>query len=531
MHCLFLGNLRHHCRDVWGIDVKDKSGPGKVTPHTPDEQRVWLDRTVAALRKKSRSALTGIRKGYLAAVAQVNHIALEQHLTKKDYITALLDWLVLPPVLKEDTTDFHIAEGPYDISKYRVLTQEVIDTIRADIANTVFPSWMERPPKNFGSASHGKLKADQWRTVCTVSLTITLVRLWGASSASQKDRLLLDNFVHLVTAVDLATRRTMTKARALAFDTHMHRYLQGLRDIFSHGLVPNHHLSLHLSACLMMFGPVHGWWAFPFEHYNGLLQALNTNNLPEDIPLTFISGFYSGVELRHLMGSMQWPEDEGYSDMMAAYDVAFRDATKGTRVSDALAQATRDEDNVYDAKKQVQLDRGQYDAFIRFMPPNFASAYADDDERPRIAPYVQHVRNTRQAGLTFSTRTHGKRDSYVFIRDSSNDALAPRPGQISDLFLHKRLENGIAVVSTFAVIDLFAPLTDSDRTHDPFRAYPALNTWLCYNRFSCQIVVPLEDIVAHFAALVYTSEDIGQECIVCRSLDRVSANIYSVQTY
>lgn len=186
----------------------------------------------------------------------------------------------MPPVLSEDTADFHLIEGPHDISKFQVLTQEVIDVIRADIQKTVFPSWMERPPKSFGSTAYGKLKADQWRTVCTVSLTITLTRLWGIASASPKDRLLLDNFIHLVTAVDLATRRTMDKDRAAAFDDHMLKYLQGLRDIFSHELVPNHHLSLHLVTCLLMFGPVNGWWAFPFERYNGLLQSLNTNNMP-----------------------------------------------------------------------------------------------------------------------------------------------------------------------------------------------------------------------------------------------------------
>ncbi|KAI0655866.1 hypothetical protein C8Q70DRAFT_883543, partial [Cubamyces menziesii] len=168
---------------------------------------------------------------------------------------------------------------PYDILKFRIITQDVIDVIRADIQNTILPSWMERPPKNFGSASHGKLKADQWRTVCTVSLTITLVRLWG------------------------------------------------LRDIFSHELVPNHHLSLHLVSCLLLFGPVHGWWAYPFERYNGLL---------DDIPLTFMRGFYSGVELRWLMDSTIWPEFAAYKDMLSAYGAAFRDATRGTRVSDVL---------------------------------------------------------------------------------------------------------------------------------------------------------------------------------------------------
>ena len=98
--------------------------------------------------------------------------------------------------------------------------------------STYLPSWMERPPANFGSAAHGKLKADHWRTVCTVSMVITLVRLWTSSTASSGDHLLLENFVHLVIAVDLATRRSMDSERARLFDHHMLEYLE-------HGLQRN----------------------------------------------------------------------------------------------------------------------------------------------------------------------------------------------------------------------------------------------------------------------------------------------------
>ena len=306
MHNLLLGNLRHHCMDVWGIDIKGKASSKKALPHTPEEQKANLERLVTALRNGSSSALTRLRVGYLVAVSQFNNIDPGARLVKRDYAAALLAWvsltvhvvlhsrmltvahqaqthsiddLQLPPVLAEDTVDFHLADGPYDLSKFRILTHDIINTIRHDISATVLPSWLERPPHNFGDPSHGKLKADQWRTVCTVSLVITLVRLWGHQPSDSKEGVLLQNFIHLVTAVDLATRRSMDADQARLFRHHALEYLKGLREIFSHQLVPNHHLMLHLEACLLLFGPVHGWWGFPFERYNGLLQGLNTNNL------------------------------------------------------------------------------------------------------------------------------------------------------------------------------------------------------------------------------------------------------------
>lgn len=34
---------------------------------------------------------------------------------------------------------------------------------------------------------------------------------------------------------------------------------------------------MHLSQCLLDYGPVHSFWCFPFERYNGLLGAYHTN--------------------------------------------------------------------------------------------------------------------------------------------------------------------------------------------------------------------------------------------------------------
>lgn len=130
----------------------------------------------------------------------------------------------------------------------------------------------------FGSPAHGKLKADHWRTVCTISMMITLVRVWSSSTATPGEHKLLENFIHLVIAVDLATRRSMDAERARLFDFYMLEYLRTLRELFDHDLVPNHHLSLHLATCLLLFGPVRGTWGYPFERYNGIIQRLNTNN-------------------------------------------------------------------------------------------------------------------------------------------------------------------------------------------------------------------------------------------------------------
>lgn len=45
------------------------------------------------------------------------------------------------------------------------------------------------------------------------------------------------------------------------------------------------HLHLHLKDCLLDYGPVHGFWCFPFERFNGILGAYPTNNLNVEVQM------------------------------------------------------------------------------------------------------------------------------------------------------------------------------------------------------------------------------------------------------
>ncbi|TFK82410.1 hypothetical protein K466DRAFT_500383 [Polyporus arcularius HHB13444] len=545
MHNLFLGELRHHCMEVWGIDIKDKPPSGKKTqPHTQEEQRKWIAKGLLALRKQSRNALEKLRKGYVVAFANLNDVApVGGKFTKAAYILGLVAWVrllsstrTLPPVLDYDTADFHLADDiPPDVSKYQVLSYEVLQAIRRDILSTQLPSWLQRPPSNFGSPSHGKLKADQWRTVCTVSMVITLVRLWSSSTASDSDKALLENFLHLVSAVDLASRRSMSRSRAAAYDEHMFRYLSGLQDLFDHQFVPNHHLSLHLHDCLVLFGPVHGWWAFPFERYNGLFHQANTNNKTADIPLTFMRWFYIGANLRQLMETMEWPDSPEYADVMESFREAFGDAMQGTRVVDALPFSTAAnslEEIKYDADQEEILPIPIYTAVLSFLNTvrqrAFTSAYASRPATRNHAPLNpkgQEVGSVLRAKVTYATSSHGARNSFVMYKDRTLCAGGElRAGQISQIYLHGHKISEKMVVEPFFVVKAYQPLNDADALRDPYRRWADINTSLYYNQFEEDVrIVPMDDIVSHFASDVYTPEDIDRECIVVRNLDRVSS--------
>lgn len=57
--------------------------------------------------------------------------------------THSVEALVLPPVLDKPTSDFHLAENEYDLAKFRILTPDIIKTVRVDMMSTYLPSWIE----------------------------------------------------------------------------------------------------------------------------------------------------------------------------------------------------------------------------------------------------------------------------------------------------------------------------------------------------------------------------------------------------
>src|SRR5882762_8510709 len=99
-----------------------------------------------------------------------------------------------------------------------VLTPEEMGKLRFDIEHMYTPSWLTSVPINLGEPSHGKLKADQWRTLGTTYLPVSLIHLWdqledGDNKRSQQCKKLLAVTLSLISAVVIASSRTTSKEK------------------------------------------------------------------------------------------------------------------------------------------------------------------------------------------------------------------------------------------------------------------------------------------------------------------------------
>lgn len=169
--------------------------------------------------------------------------------------------------------------------RLKIATQETMARIKEVIANTTTPSSVNSVPKNYGDASAGVMKADEWRSLSTIYLPLALISMWGTGTyhASPADsirfRRILDHTMLLVSVISLACKHTMSRARSSAYLACLAQYLNELVDIHSDaGHLPNHHMAMHLPHFLHLFGPVRSWWCFPFEQLIGQIQRLLSNH-------------------------------------------------------------------------------------------------------------------------------------------------------------------------------------------------------------------------------------------------------------
>ncbi|KAF9521317.1 hypothetical protein CPB83DRAFT_748495, partial [Crepidotus variabilis] len=146
-------------------------------------------------------------------------------------------------------------------------------------------NWQASLPLNFGCPEHGKLKADQWRTVMEFDLPVSLIQLKetrkssGSIQDDERFQKLVDATLDLAMAIAWGLSRRTSAHHAERYQFYMQRYLTSITLLFpDYKLKPNHHYALHIPDILLAFGPLHGTWAFSMERIIGRLQSLNSNS-------------------------------------------------------------------------------------------------------------------------------------------------------------------------------------------------------------------------------------------------------------
>jgi len=318
MHSLFLNLVKYHVEQVIGLREETKAVfPPATTEEMVEARKVWAGvPSESRLKKVKMPALLGlcaeneitlpetggrrIKKSVLIDVMMVCLrsrfgillMFLLQRNSQGDnepnkHTEEMVDTTIPVDALPGDIDDA-TDEPDTNISCYQLIGKRELEQIQQDISNTVRPRWQSSPPTKLGTKGCGKLKADQWRTCIEFDIPVSLVKLWsglrsdgsnGVDEQINRRRLkILESTMLLATALRWATSHRTSAKHAKEYMKYMCAYLASLRDLFPNtDLRTSHHTALFIGEMLLRFGPIHGWWMFPFERIIGLLQQFNTN--------------------------------------------------------------------------------------------------------------------------------------------------------------------------------------------------------------------------------------------------------------
>lgn len=397
-----------------------------------------------------------------------------------------------------------------------VFTKVEMEAIWKDLDEMVTPSWLGSVPKELGQASHGKLKADQYRVLATTYLPVSLVRLWGQdemdpSPRATRRRALLESTMTLFSAISIATARTMSRERAGQYLWHIQSYIGGLKRLFpEYEFLPNHHMALHIYDCLLRFGPAHSWWTYPYERVIGMLQRIPTTGKSAEMEETMARGYSRSTNLRGVFTSPGCPEVIKHAAPF--FNKLVNVQTRGTLATDTLSFQTSDGDiEMWDAELEgdsaLEQDAAEFDINkpldIGWITQT-SQPLRDSELKQALETYFgtlglevleyRPLKNLSINNLNYSTFEKHRGNSSIMISSPSSPVAA----RIFHIFQIRDSKNEIHTLLAVRRHMEF-------RSEDPFQSYPALRMklWLPGLMGRLDIVHP-NVVLHHFASLPMT---------------------------
>ena len=89
----------------------------------------------------------------------------------------------------------------------------------------------------------------------------------------------LECWRHFVQACRIVLAKHISPEKVFLGDAHFLQFCLRMQSLFgNNSITPNMHMHCHLHSFILDFGPLHGFWLYAFERYNGLLGAMPHNN-------------------------------------------------------------------------------------------------------------------------------------------------------------------------------------------------------------------------------------------------------------
>ena len=152
----------------------------------------------------------------------------------------------------------------------QILSDAQFDILQHRVDSITAPPDIGRIPQKIRSG-FASFTADQWKNWVLYFSLFVLHDLLDSD--------VLECWRHFVQACRVITAKHILLEEVQLSDAHLKQVCMRMQRLFERqSITPNMHMHCHLRSCIFDFGPLHGFWLYPFERYNGLLGAMPQNN-------------------------------------------------------------------------------------------------------------------------------------------------------------------------------------------------------------------------------------------------------------
>ncbi|KAI7933362.1 hypothetical protein MJO28_017689 [Puccinia striiformis f. sp. tritici] len=545
MHNIFLGLLKHHGQDLFGLKSFEKKSSKKgcfqrKSPKNCESGSEHLQSSEISGSEDGMEDEEGITAEE-AGQEDPQPVDKEHAQPANELLNAFQSLTfatdpepVSPPVSESESSSsesdssnvqsFADCEIPTELNPLgaKFFTQKHhLQTLREVNKKFTLPSWIGRVPSTVGSAKGGKLKADEWVILFEIIMIPTLIQLLSEKSGDIFEIGVFKNLLHLTSITNIVRSLEITNDDIDALRIHLKAYRQGLLDLFpSFPTKPNHHYALHLPDCLSQFGPAPQWTAWSFERLNGSLASIPTNNHIESRDLTLLTRWVTAQNFRNLLPSLCRNLPAQVSRSLLKFITPRKSVGQ---FSQAMNTTKTDFSRLkYNPKKLETLDLKTHEQLLRSFKQKFTGPAAlctsiykswKIDDRILLIPRLVHQQRTIAVGhMNYTTFEQHVGNSTVVYRTVDDVGRAQNVcGQINQIFtfnIPKR--KGVpSQVQLWFEVERFKKLTPSDQRKHHFEDWPHLRTHVVYDMKAKKDYIQIDQIIGHAATWTLPEQSFG----------------------
>ena len=169
-----------------------------------------------------------------------------------------------------------------------IITKRDFSKLEQVVAKILTPRSVGRIPNKIGSGFSG-FTANQWKNWITIFSPVALKEILPTDH--------LRCWLLYVRACFLICNHIITSQAIEEIDQYLRQFCNLFCQLYGpNACTPNMHLHMHLKECLKNYGPVHTFWCYSFERYNGMLGRYHTNN--HSVEVQIMKKFLREAELQ-----------------------------------------------------------------------------------------------------------------------------------------------------------------------------------------------------------------------------------------